>query len=158
MFKVNHAILDGKPSPNSPPHVQLNRVRYTIINRDKVPPKQEGKKQIYRIIYVGHTIGVGETTHVPTRIAGGYAWCIKTMKPDGSTIIKAMQQEACRVNALGEEFYFEVEFLEHVDARDARRTEAEYVAFYRSKGEPILNKTAMTSDVVALEECLAAFI
>lgn len=141
MYPVNHDILTGKVSVNAPRHHQRNKVSYLIRNLRDIPKREEGKKQIYLIYQDNKVIGVGESTHVPTRISGGYAWCIRTMKPDGSTIIKAMQQEACRVNDLGQEYHFEVEFVEQVEAKHARRVEADMINYLRSKGHPILNKT-----------------
>lgn len=141
MYPVNHDILNGKATPNAPRHPQRNKVSYLIRNLCDIPKREEGKKQIYLIYQNDKVIGVGETTHVPTRIGGGYAWCLRTMKPDGSTIIKAMQQEACRINDLGQKYHFEVEYVEQVEAKHARRVESDYINHLRSQGYPILNKT-----------------
>ena len=119
-------FLERKPEDQR--HVHYNKVTYVVRNRQAVPAKVEGKKQIY-VVYVEldgkmEPIGVGETTHVPTRISGGYAWCIKTMKPDGSTIIRWMQEEAIR---RGNKLHFEVDFIEQVDARQARTAESQHI-------------------------------
>lgn len=129
--------------PENVRHAQPNKVDYLIKNRREIPPRTDGKKQIY-IIYVEidgqmEPIGVGETTHVPTRISGGYAWCVKTNKPDGSTIIRWMQEEATRRN---NSLYFEVDFVEQVDARHARSAEAQHIRSLIAMGfKHIKNRT-----------------
>ena len=65
------------------------------------------------------------------------------MKTDGSTIISEMQQRACELTILNKVYHFEVQFLEQVDRKDARKSEAKWIDHYRQLGEPILNKTRL---------------
>ena len=128
----------GKKSKNA--HIQRNKVTYTFLNRNEIPVVEKGKRQIYVVIENGKVIGVGETNDTVARIQSGYAWCVRTMKQDGSSVISYMQQKASEVNEEGNIYHFDVKYLEQVDSKESKKTEKRWFDKYYQDGEPIKNK------------------
>jgi hypothetical protein len=119
-------------------HAQINKVKVSWIDRPSIPKAIDGMKHLYAVILSDGSIGVGESSNIFNRINSGYAWKIRTMKPDGSRVIEQMQNIAVEN---GNALEFEVMCLDQVPAKEARKEESVWIERFKANGFNVLNKT-----------------
>lgn len=124
-------------------HEQINKVKFSYIDRHMIPKPIENMKHVYAVILKDGSIGVGETNNIFNRINGGYAWKTRTMIHDGSRVIEHMQKAAVEN---GNFLEFEVMCLDQVPSKEARKQEIVWIERLRSEGFNVLNKTRPVKD------------
>ena len=104
-----------------------------------MPRKQKKHHFIYKTINViNGKLGVGETVDIKKRITGGYVNKTKTLKYDGSLIIRSMQELAV---SQGNYLKFGVIWAQSCRTDDSRILESQWVEELQSRGYEMLNTT-----------------
>jgi hypothetical protein len=120
-------------------HPHINEVTLAWIG--DVPKKEPCVRQIYEVSALG-CVGYGETNFAKERIPNGYVDRIRTMKHDGSLIIKAFQQLAVENGNRLDITARIVQIVQGENDIDARRlaveAESQWIVKARAEGKKVL--------------------
>lgn len=116
-------------------HPKINQVEHYWLN--SIPKRNESQRCVYIIVANG-MLGVGESVDIKKRVTGGYVNKVKTMKYDGSLVIRQMQEIAV---AQGNYLKFGVIFAQSCRSDDSRVLESQWVASLEKLGYLMLNTT-----------------